>query len=443
MITAVTAHDVSRDDHCADTVPPESEDLNSLRVLAHYPVEHTESRDGSSREDLDAHVARSGRHCAAGVQGDSLLDDLETARVTGHGGGHFPVAAKWRSVLKLGGACVVVANGAEGEPLSAKDAAVIQLRPHEVLDGAQFAAQATAAHEIVIWLPESATSSLRSIESALRERQAASYQELSVRIVSCPARYLSGESTAVAGALAGGPALPSYQPKPGPPIDQDGRVALVHNVETLTHVAQTGIRGFADPRLVTVFTGNFRVVATAGRAATLGSAIATARASAGLGPEFPSAVLLGGYGGQWVPWPIAASLPTDERALRGRGFSLGAGVIAPLPEDACGVAETASILQYLADQSAKQCGPCMFGLPAISNLVQQLAFDRMKPSHWRRMETYLAQLGRRGACAHPDGAMRMLKSALTTFADDIRSHAATGRCLHSGRDPVFPILAAP
>ena len=78
------------------------------------------------------------------------------------------------------------------------------------------------------------------------------------------------------------------------------------------------------------------------------------------------AVLLGGYFGGWVESSAAWALPLDPGPLRALGHSLGCGVIAVLPSGRCGVVETARILAYLAHESARQCGPCTFGLRAIA-----------------------------------------------------------------------------
>ena len=65
--------------------------------------------------------------------------------LTGNGGGHFPVARKWRTVLRHGGGGIVVANGAESEPASAKDRALLTTVPHLVLDGLACAAEVLGA----------------------------------------------------------------------------------------------------------------------------------------------------------------------------------------------------------------------------------------------------------------------------------------------------------
>ena len=88
------------------------------------------------------------------------------------------------------------------------------------------------------------------------------------------------------------------------------------------------------------------------------------------------AVLVGGYHGTWLPAAEAAGLPLANEALRPLGAAVGAGVLAALPADRCGLAETARVARYLALESAGQCGPCFNGLPRIAAALEHLAGPR-------------------------------------------------------------------
>ena len=121
------------------------------------------------------------------------------------------------------------------------------------------------------------------------------------------------------------------------------------------------------------------------------------------GPSAPlQALLIGGYFGTWVDAAEAASLPFSSAGLADLGAGAGAGLIAALPADACGLRETARVARYLADESAGQCGPCLFGLDAIAGAVERLADGRT--SDLGPLRRWLGQVDGRGACSHPDGA---------------------------------------
>jgi NADH:ubiquinone oxidoreductase subunit F (NADH-binding) len=85
-------------------------------------------------------------------------------------------------------------------------------------------------------------------------------------------------------------------------------------------------------------------------------------------------------------------------------------------------------MTYLASQSARQCGPCVFGLSAIAGATQRLAAQSPQPGDLDRIVRWSGQLTGRGACHHPDGAAALLQSALQVFADDFAAHQRR-RCL--------------
>ena len=109
----------------------------------------------------------------------------------------------------------------------------------------------------------------------------------------------------------------------------------------------------------------------------------------------PQALLLGGYFGSWASYDEAVERPFSHAGLAQLGAGPGAGLLAVLPSDACGLVETARVARYLASESAGQCGPCVFGLPALAGELECLAsgraFDRA------RLERWLGQVDGRGS----------------------------------------------
>jgi NADH:ubiquinone oxidoreductase subunit F (NADH-binding) len=411
-----------------------------LPAITRFPRLGSEGAQRSTTETFDAHVATWGALSAWATPQSpesvtELVAEIAAAELTGRGGGHFPAARKWLAVLAAGPGGVVVANGAEGEPLSAKDAALLQTRPHLVLDGLQLAALATGAENAYIWL--------HAGRHAIVERRAAGLPGPSIELRTGPEHYLSGESSAVMQALSGGPALPAFRRVPGTVSGVQGRPTLLHNVETLARIAVIA-RGFGasctQPRggipssLVTVITGEGRTVTEVRPAASLSEVVTT---------HVPGvrnqAVLLGGYGGSWVPWATIASIAANEQSARAVGLSIGAGILAPLSDTSCGVSETARIVDYLADSSARQCGPCLFGLRYVADLINSLAAGNLSRSDRRNLTRYLSEISGRGGCHHPDGAIRLVNSMLTTFDDDVDSHLRKGRCRHGSPRPSIPV----
>ncbi|HSR23152.1 MAG TPA: NADH-ubiquinone oxidoreductase-F iron-sulfur binding region domain-containing protein, partial [Candidatus Eisenbacteria bacterium] len=129
-----------------------------------------------------------------------------------------------------------------------------------------------------------------------------------------------------------------------------------------------------------------------------------------------------------------------NQALRPHGAAMGAGVVAALPADRCGLVETARVVGYLARESAGQCGPCLNGLPRIAVAMESLARPHPDTAVVHDVRRWAGLVERRGACHHPDGSVRLVRSALTVFEPELALHRA-GRC--SGDRAAAPFLPVP
>ena len=95
------------------------------------------------------------------------------------------------------------------------------------------------------------------------------------------------------------------------------------------------------------------------------------------------------------------------------------------------------MVRYLADESAGQCGPCLFGLDAIAGELQRLAEGRT--SDLSTLQRWLGQVDGRGACHHPDGVVRLIRSALAVFGPELEQHAQGWCCAtRTGHHPARP-----
>jgi NADH:ubiquinone oxidoreductase subunit F (NADH-binding) len=381
-------------------------------------------------EMLDAHAARLGARPRGGA---GVLAQLDASGLRGRGGGAFPVATKWRSVASGSRSRAVLVNGAEGEPLSRKDQVLMAARPHLILDGAAIAAETLGADEVVLYVGQEHTAARESMRRALLDRPATERKR--TRFVAAPPRYVAGEESAAVHCVNDGVALPTSTPPRPFERGIGGNSTLVQNVETLAHVAMiarfgsdwfhSAGAGAPGTMLLTLSgaVGGAGVIEVA-HGATVGEAVETA---GGL-TDTPQAVLVGGYFGGWMDARSAWGLSLDAAAMRAAGATLGCGVVSVLGADRCGVLETARVISYLADESARQCGPCVFGLRAIAAAVQRIAAGIAQPNDLSRVRRWATQLGGRGACHHPDGAAAMLLSALDVFTEEFARHEQRRGC---------------
>jgi NADH:ubiquinone oxidoreductase subunit F (NADH-binding) len=163
--------------------------------------------------------------------------------------------------------------------------------------------------------------------------------------------------------------------------------------------------------------------------------------AAGGAVEPLQALLVGGYFGTWVDTDRALSARLARQDLRAIGATLGSGVLIALGESSCGLHETARVTEYLAAASARQCGPCVHGLAAVSEAVNAIADGTASFDDRERVLRWCSEIRGRGACHHPDGAVRFVESAFEIFAHEIERHRH-GRCHgRAARLPIGPRLA--
>ncbi|MEP7023427.1 MAG: NADH-ubiquinone oxidoreductase-F iron-sulfur binding region domain-containing protein [Actinomycetota bacterium] len=390
------------------------------------------ARQASLREHMDRFGPLPLRGHRRGQQ-QRLAETVANAGLTGRGGAGFPTGTKMRAVAAQRGGAVVLANGMESEPASSKDEALLAFAPHLVLDGAVLAAEAVGASTVHLCLSRLQPGLARQLRAAVSER--AGTDQVPVKVHEVPHHYVASEETALVCWLNGGEAKPVMTP-PRPAERGVRRLpTLVGNVETLAHVAliarygpawfrQAGLPDAPGTMLVTV---SGAVSCPGVREVEVGTTVGEVLTLSGAADSSGS-VLIGGYFGSWHDRGTVAQVPLTASHLRPFGGSPGAGVLIALPGTACGLAETAGVLAFLAGQGAGQCGPCTFGLPAIAEDFAQLAAGRAGEGVFARLERRLGTVRGRGACRHPDGAVRLAASALATFAADAHAHARRRPC---------------
>ena len=389
--------------------------------------------------DLEDHLRRYGelpRARFAGRRGaDQLLELTEDAGLRGRGGAGFSTARKMAAVLDASTARrrpVVVANGCESDPTSGKDQLLLHSAPHLVLDGVALAAHAVGADQAILCVPRGSTL-VEPLEDAVARRTEDPAQ---IHVVTTPHRFVASEASALVNFLTGGDARPTSSPPLPAERGVQGRPTLVDNVETLAHLALLArhdadwfrARGTEDSPGTMLCTVGGAVRRPGVYEVDMGTPAGQLLGLAGGTTEPARAVLLGGLGGGWLTLPDASSLPLAHPRPGADGPALGLASLLVLPPDACGLAVTSTIVQYLAGESAGQCGPCMFGLPAIAGDLDALTHGTARPDLLERLRRRLGVIPGRGACSHPDGTVRLAASALEAFADDVAEHARGRPC---------------
>lgn len=360
-----------------------------------------------------------------------LLTILEDAGLTGRGGAGFPT---YRKLAAVSGAArratrpVVVGNAMEGEFLSHKDKVLLGRNPGLVIDGLEVLGRALGAKRLILAVgPDIDPGPARSAAHGRR-----------VEVEHLDGGFVAGQESALVNRLDGGPGIPSDPLVPVWRRGVDGRPTMVSNAETLAQVALVARYGAAwfrsqgtdaDPGtfLATVTGSSTQVVGTPGVIEIArGTPLRAALERTDTDLAGTRAVLVGGYHGAWVPIEHV-DVALSRAGLASFNASPGAGVLHVLDSRHCPLSVSAAIAEYLAGESARQCGPCVNGLPRIADTMTRLSRPGSDPRLAAEVERLRGLVVGRGACAHPDGTARFIGSTMRVFADHVSAHVH-GRC---------------
>lgn len=370
---------------------------------------------------------------------ERLIDSAERVDLRGRGGAAFPVARKVAAVLAAARARkrspIVLVNGAEGEPGSAKDRMLLLRSPYLVLGGALAAARALGAQDILVGVADPLAA--RSVREAAAAEPG--LKQL-VGVVELPDRFLSGESGALVNAVNGRAPLPSAVKSHASDRGAGNRPTLLSNAETfaqLGFLAMVGPEGYAsagtaaEPGTVLLTVGG-AVTRPAVVEVPTGVPLGHVLGMCGAGPA--EGVLVGGYHGCWIPEGAAYGAAVSRAGLAAVGGTLGAGIVLALGQDSCPLGEVARVAAFLAKESSGQCGPCRLGLPGIARSLAALADGSGGAEALDAARRGAAAVRGRGACSHPDGVFKFVLSALDVFAGDLAAHLVRGGCGRPVRD---------
>lgn len=365
------------------------------------------------------------------LSAQQLVDLVEEAGLTGRGGAGFPTARKLRAAV--GQDVVLVGNAMEGEPLSSKDAVLLDRAPGLVVDGLSLLAASLGARRAVLATgPDVPAAPVTAAARGTRVEVVA----LTDGFVATG--FVAGQESALVARLDGRRGVPTDPLTPVRRRGIGGRPTLVLNAETLAQLAVLARHGAGwfrsqgtpdDPgTFLAMVTGSASglVAAPGVLEAPRGTPLLSLLGRAGTALDRVGAVLVGGYHGAWIP-ARALDVLTTSSDLGRFGASPGAGVVHALDRDTCPLEMGSRIAAYLARESARQCGPCVNGLPRLARTLGQLADPATAAGTVAEVERLRRLVDGRGACAHPAGTLRFVSSTMTVFADHVEEHLG-GEC---------------
>lgn len=424
------------------------------RVVRTHPQVVLAGEPVSSLADYVARGGGRGLRVARLMGPRVIAQEVNLSGLRGRGGGGFRTGRKWMSVqleTHVGDDRFVVCNGAEGEPGTFKDRAILRHNPYQVIEGlaiAAFALDATAAYLAV---KAAFRTEIHRIESALREMRLADMAgDVPITVVLGPDSYLFGEEKALLEVIEGEDPLPRRDAPylhglfaPGPQAGWSAQDAsgenrpaaanptVVNNVETLAAVPHILANtpewyrsmGTKESPGTMVFTVVGDVVHPGYQELELGTPLREVIERVGGGP-LPGRTIKAVFSGVSNGVITAEHLdtPTTYEALRAIGSGLGAAGFMVYDDTADMVSVARMFSRFLYVESCGQCGACKINSGEVAHLLEQVEQGQALDRDIDDIGARLAMVTDQNRCYLPEELQVIIRSILRAFPEDFVDH---------------------
>ncbi len=432
-------------------------------LLPHHPIT-------SFEEYLATDTGGLGVATAQRIGPEATIEMISAAGLRGRGGGGFPTGRKWAGIASQSDLRrYLVCNGAEGEPGTFKDRALLRANPYQLVEGVVIAAFAVGAVEAYICLKASFGREIEAVTRAVQEFQAGGIcTDCTVNIVAGPDEYLFGEEKAMLEVIEGKPPLPRWFP----PYEQglfasspqegweaaphglnartdEPNPTLVNNVETLSNVPHILARGADWFRSMGTAESPGTIVAT-----VVGDVVAPDVGEVELGTPLRAVIDAVGSGvapGRHVkavfsgvanPVVTAADLdtPVSYEGFAAIGSGMGAAGFIIHDDTACMVDAAYRFSRFLSVESCGQCPPCKIGSGEITAHLERIETGVGDDSDIAGIGGWLARVTDGSRCYLATEEQLVVTSVLRAFPEEFADHLDLHRCPRPGGRPMPKLI---
>src|ERR1700726_2150566 len=312
---------------------------------------------------------------------EPIIDEMKKSNLRGRGGAGFPTGMKWSFVPKDSPkAKYVICNADESEPGTCKDRPLMEMDPHQLIEGMVIAGKAVGSHQGYIYIRGEYRYIIDIMDAAIAEAYAKNYLGKNIQgsgfdfdlvTHTGAGAYECGEESALMESLEGKRGYPRIKPPFPAVVGLYGSPTVINNVETLSSAPEILRRGgewyagLGSPK-----NGGTRLFCISGPVQKPGIY------------ELPMGFLLGQMiedvaGGMLNDRKLKAVIPggsscplltadeidlgMDFDSLAKAGSMLGSGGLVVIDEDTCMVDLARRIMHFYAHESCGWCIPCREG----------------------------------------------------------------------------------
>jgi NADH-quinone oxidoreductase subunit F len=391
---------------------------------------------------------------------DSIIDEVKKSNLRGRGGAGFPAGMKWSFVPKETGGKpkYIIANGDESEPGTSKDRPLMEMDPHQLIEGMVIAGRAVGAQRGYIYIRGEYRYIIDIVDAAIVEAYAKGY--LGKNIIGSgfdfdlvahtgAGAYECGEESALMESLEGKRGYPRIRPPFPAVVGLYGCPTVINNVETLSSVPAVILRGgewYAG--LGTPKNGGTRLYAVSGHVNRPG----IYELPMGFNMKRMIMEVAGGVPGgkkikAVVPGGSSCPLLTGDEidiamdfdSVAKAGSMLGSGGTVVLDEDTCMVDFARRIMHFYAHESCGWCIPCREGTAWLRQLLDRFHDGGGRAEDIPLIDELSKNMLGRTFCPLGDAAAMPTISIVKKWRNEFEDHLH-GKCAYKPAEMIAEVL---
>ena len=386
---------------------------------------------------------------------ETIIEEVKKSNLRGRGGAGFSTGMKWSFVPKDSPKPkYVICNADESEPGTCKDRPLMEMDPHQLIEGIVIAGRAIGAHHGFIYIRGEYRYVLDIVDGAIEEAYARGYLgknilgsgfDFDLLIHTGAGAYECGEESALMESLEGKRGYPRIKPPFPAVVGLYGCPTIINNVETLSSVpAILREGGEAYASRGTPKNGGTRLVCVSGHVNKPGiyevplsfnmKRFIEEVAGGIPGGKKLKAVIPGGSSCPALK-PDEIDIPMDYDSLAKAGSMLGSGGMVVADETTCMVDLARRIMQFYAHESCGWCIPCREGTSWLRKMLERFHAGAGRPEDIDMVGELAKNMLGKTFCPLGDAAAMPTISIITKWRHEFEEHL-NGRCAYKQAESI-------
>ena len=377
----------------------------------------------------------------------AIIDEVKKSNLRGRGGAGFPTGMKWSFVPKDSPKPkYVLCNADESEPGTCKDRPLMEMDPHQLIEGMVIAGRAIGSYQGFIYIRGEYRYVLDIVDAAIAEAYQHGYLgknilgsgfDFDLLIHTGAGAYECGEESALMESLEGKRGYPRIKPPFPAVVGLYGCPTIINNVETLSAVPAILLEGGeAYANRGTPKNGGTRMLCVAGHVNQPG----IYEVPLGMNMKKFIYEVAGGIpgnkkikavipGGSSCPLLTADEIdvPMDYDSVAKIGSMMGSGGMVVMDEDTCMVEMARRIMHFYAHESCGWCIPCREGTTWLRKTLERFHAGYGRVADIDNIAQLASNMLGRTFCPLGDAAAMPTISIMQKWRKEFEAHLS-GRC---------------